>query len=217
MNHTTFRFRPLLGVLAALAIPVAGCGTTTANGPAATTGPSTGPTTTSAPEPGPTRAGTTSTPKANCPRGWNSLPKASNRASDGSLTGVQAGRHECYDRLVFRLSGRAPGYRVEYVNVVSEDGSGNPVPLRGGARISVIVRNPAYDVNTGKPTYRPANERELVDARGYRTFRQVAWAGSFEGQSTIGLGVRAKLPFRVLTLTGPGSGSRLVVDVAHTW
>jgi hypothetical protein len=40
----------------------------------------------------------------------------------------------------------------------------------------------------------------------------VAWAGSFEGQSTIGLGVRARLPFRVLQLPG-----RLVIDVAHHW
>ena len=52
---------------------------------------------------------------------------------------------------------------------------------------------------------------------GYRTFRQVAWAGSFEGRTTVGLGVRAWLPFRVFTLTGPDSGSRLVIDIAHTW
>ena len=52
---------------------------------------------------------------------------------------------------------------------------------------------------------------------GYRTFRQVAYAGSFEGQTTIGLGVRARLPFRVFTLAGPGSNTRLVIDVAHTW
>lgn len=30
-------------------------------------------------------------------------------------------------------------------------------------------------------------------------------------------GVRARLPFRVFVLDGPGSGSRLVVDVAHRW
>ena len=30
-------------------------------------------------------------------------------------------------------------------------------------------------------------------------------------------GVRARLPFRVFTLTGPDSGSRLVIDIAHTW
>nr|WP_280956330.1 hypothetical protein [Cellulomonas flavigena] len=33
----------------------------------------------------------------------------------------------------------------------------------------------------------------------------------------FGLGVRARLPFRAFVLAGPGSGSRLVVDVAHQW
>ncbi len=34
------------------------------------------------------------------------------------------------------------------------------------------------------------------------------------GQSTIGLGVRARLPFRVGTLDNP---TRVVIDVAHHW
>jgi len=29
--------------------------------------------------------------------------------------------------------------------------------------------------------------------------------------------VRARLPFRVFVLAGPGNGSRLVIDVAHRW
>jgi hypothetical protein len=49
------------------------------------------------------------------------------------------------------------------------------------------------------------------------TFRQVVFDGTFEGQTQIGLGVRARLPFRVFTLAGPGGGSRLVIDVAHRW
>jgi hypothetical protein len=53
--------------------------------------------------------------------------------------------------------------------------------------------------------------------RGYPTFRHLAWAGSFEGQTTLGLGVRARLPFRVALLAGPGGGSRVVLDVAHRW
>jgi hypothetical protein len=57
----------------------------------------------------------------------------------------------------------------------------------------------------------------MADVTGYQTFLQVAGAGSFEGQTTIGLGVRARLPFRAFILTGPGDGSRLVVDVAHLW
>lgn len=56
-----------------------------------------------------------------------------------------------------------------------------------------------------------------MNVAGYSTFRQVALAGSFEGETTIGLGVRARLPMRVIVLDGPGSGSRLVIDVAHRW
>jgi hypothetical protein len=33
----------------------------------------------------------------------------------------------------------------------------------------------------------------------------------------IGLGVRARLPMRVFNLAGPGSRSRLVIDVTHHW
>jgi len=75
---------------------------------------------------------------------------------------------------------------------------------------------PSYD-DAGHSTYNPANRKALTNVRGYRTFRQVADAGSFEGETTIGLGVRARLPFRVFTLTGPGTTSRIVVDVAHRW
>ncbi len=59
--------------------------------------------------------------------------------------------------------------------------------------------------------------RSLVGVAGFRTFRQVLGAGAFEGVSSIGIGVRARLPFRVFTLAGPGSHSRLVIDVAHLW
>jgi hypothetical protein len=52
---------------------------------------------------------------------------------------------------------------------------------------------------------------------GYRTFRQAAWAGTYEGQTTIGVGVRARLPMRVFVLNGPGGERHLVVDVAHSW
>jgi hypothetical protein len=45
----------------------------------------------------------------------------------------------------------------------------------------------------------------------------VLFDGSFEGQTQLGIGVRARLPFRVFSLDGPGTGSRLVIDVAHQW
>lgn len=147
---------------------------------------------------------------------WGSLAKSATTSSNAPLTNVRSGRHDCYDRLVVDVAGDPAGYSVSYVSAVTAQGSGNVVALRGGAFLQIDLSIPANDAN-GNPTYRPANPRELVDLAGYRTFRQAAWGGSFEGYTTVGLGVRARLPFRVLTLEGPGSGSRLVIDVAHQW
>lgn len=147
---------------------------------------------------------------------WGSLAKSNPVMSPGQVVNVRSGRHQCFDRLVIDVNGRAPGYHVAYVPVVTQDGSGFPVWLRGGAFLQVVTRAPAYNQH-GQATYWPANRWELVNTSGYQTFRQVAWAGSFEGQTTVGLGVRARLPFRVFTLDGPGAGSRVVVDVAHYW
>lgn len=122
----------------------------------------------------------------------------------------------CFDRLVLDFADDVDGYSVRYVAQVTMDGSGHIVPLRGGAELQVTAIAPAADRH-GNTTYRPADRRELVPVSGWRTFRQVALAGSFEGQTTLGLGVRARLPFRVFTVDGPGLGSRLVIDVAHRW
>jgi hypothetical protein len=145
---------------------------------------------------------------------WGSTAESAAPTATAPLTGVRAGRHPCFDRLVFDLRGRATGFRVSYVGAVTEDGSGRPVPLRGGARLLVVVVAPDHD-DAYRLTYLPKNRREVVAVTGWTTFRQVAYAGSFEGQTSFGLGVRARLPFRVFTLAGPGSGSRIVVDVAH--
>ncbi|MDQ0754168.1 hypothetical protein [Arthrobacter sp. B3I4] len=147
---------------------------------------------------------------------WGSLAKSDPAMSQSKVVNVRTGRHYCFDRLVIDLNGPVAGYTVRYVPQVSQDGSGSPVPLRGRAFIQLTVNAPAYD-DAGQPTYNPANKNELSEVGGYQTFRQLAWAGSFEGYSSLGLGVRARLPFRVFALAGPGSGSRLVVDVAHYW
>ncbi len=63
----------------------------------------------------------------------------------------------------------------------------------------------------------PANSGNVANVTGFRTFRQVAGAGFYEGYTSEGLGVRARLPFRAFTLAGPGNTVRLVIDVAHAW
>lgn len=147
---------------------------------------------------------------------WGSLVKAEPALSQAKVTNVRTGQHYCFDRLVVDLNGPVGGYTVHYVPQVTQDGSGLPVPLRGQAFLQVTVYAPAYD-DKGNATYNPADPKELSDVAGYQTFKQVAWAGSFEGYSSLGLGVRARLPFRVFSLAGPDAGSRLVIDVAHFW
>lgn len=147
---------------------------------------------------------------------WGSLAKADPAMIQSRVTNVRTGQHYCFDRLVIDLNGPVAGYTVRYVPQVSQDGSGFPVALRGQAFLQITVNAPAYDDN-GNSTYNPADKNELTNAGGYQTFRHVAWAGSFEGYSSLGLGIRARLPFRVFTLAGPDAGSRLVIDVAHFW
>jgi hypothetical protein len=161
--------------------------------------------------PGPASAAT-----SYCGLDWGSLAKAEPAMSTASVTNVRTGQHYCFDRMVVDLNGPVAGYTVRYVPAVVQDGSGAEIPLRGSAFLQVTVNAPSYDSN-GNATYSPVTPAELSDVSGYQTFRQVASAGSFEGYTSLGLGVRARLPFQVFTLDGPGSGSRLVVDVAHFW
>jgi hypothetical protein len=149
--------------------------------------------------------------------GWGSLPKSLNRMTSAPITNVRAGRQACFDRMVVGLRYKGAGYNVRYVSQVLTEGRGAIVHLRGGARLSVVIKAPAYDINTGRMTYHPANPRELVNVAGFSTFRQIAWGGTYEGYTTIGLGVRARLPMRVFILDGPGTGSRVVIDVARRW
>lgn len=140
---------------------------------------------------------------AACPTGWGSLAKNDPTMGTGELDTVRTGRHECFDRLVVDIDGPPAGYNVQYVDEVTQDGSGFVVPTPGGARLQLVVRHPHFSTPT------------LPSVAGFSTFRSVTYAGSFEGQTTFGLGVRARLPFRVFTLSG-GHG-RIVVDVAHRW
>lgn len=155
---------------------------------------------------------------SSCGISWGSLSKSSASRTSADITNVRSGQHACFDRLVIDLGGShsRAGYQVKYVTNVYAEGTGKVVPLRGGADLQIIAKAPTHNT-AGHSTYTPANPRELTNVAGYRTFRQVAMAGSFEGQTTIGLGVRARLPFRVTTLAGPANGTRLVIDVAHRW
>lgn len=162
-----------------------------------------------APSPAPAAA-------ARCATAWGSTGEWVEAMGRAPLVAVRTGRHDCFDRVVFDLAGPAAGYRVEYVDQVLQPGSGAVLPVPGGARLLVNVNHPAYD-DAGNATLPATPGRPVADVGGYSTLRSVVFGGSFEGATTFGVGVRARLPFRVFTLDGPGSGSRVVLDVAHRW
>lgn len=152
-----------------------------------------------------------------CGQVWGSLPEQlGSGPGSAQITNVRAGQHACFDRIVIDLAGRATGYRVAYVPAVEEQGTGDPIPLRGAADLEVLVWGVTYGLD-GHPTFTPLSRTDVVNVAGFRTVRQVADGGSFEGYSTFGVGTRARLPFRAFILAGPGGGSRVVIDVAHQW
>lgn len=142
--------------------------------------------------------------------------------SPDALYLVRAGRHACFDRVVLDVNGPAGvGYLVRYVPVVTTDGSGAPVPVAGGAALEVVVRAPAQGFDNGG--HQPGRTLASTDyfytpgqLAGWRSLRAVRFAGFFEGQCTLAVGVREKLPFRVFTTLDANSQiRRLVIDIAH--
>jgi hypothetical protein len=145
---------------------------------------------------------------------WGSLDKSSGTTdpTSASLSGVRAGQHDCFDRLVIDLAnaGGVASYTVRY-HSVDGVGTGLPVAVSGGASLEIILRAHGENFSIRDPNH-------VVSVSGFRTFRQVVSAGSLEGTTVLGVGTRARLPFRVFTLSGPGAGqTRLVIDVAHRW
>jgi hypothetical protein len=148
-----------------------------------------------------------------CGLTWGSLTKSAGTpdATSATMTGIRAGQHACYDRLVIDLAD-APssmGYQVGYTTLTGV-ATGTPIPL-AGTDLTITLRAHGESLTFADPNH-------VVDVAGFRTFRQVASGGSFEGVTVLGVGVRARLPFRVFVLDGPTTGQkRLVIDVAHRW
>lgn len=132
---------------------------------------------------------------------------------------ARAGRHECYDRVVFDVNGpAATGFSARYVPIVTADGSGHAVPVAGQAALEVVLRAPVVDDAGHQPGRGTLSVGDaLVPSRtltGWSSLAGVTYAGSFEGQTTIAVGVHEKRPFRVWTMSRQGY-RQIVVDIAH--
>ncbi|WP_407547592.1 hypothetical protein QOM21_01100 [Streptomyces sp. Pv4-95] len=155
-------------------------------------------------------------PAAACSTAWGSGTKSAANENTKPLKNITTSQNPCFDRMVFDI-GSGPGktgYHVGYVPAFHQDGSGERIPVGGGAILQIYVSTPSYDPASGRLTYAGKAGKPLpgVNISGYKTFKDTKFGASFEGQTQVGLGVRAKLPFRVQQ-----SGGQLIVDVAHTW
>ena len=125
------------------------------------------------------------------------------------LTAVRTAKHAAYDRVVFQFSGGRPAVTAERVTAVYADPKGTKIPLPGHSFLHVVFRGasgfcpqPAHRTWTGPNVLTPRYPQLLA----------VAAAGDFEGYLSFGLGLSARGPYHVSTLTGP---DRIVIDVSH--
>lgn len=122
------------------------------------------------------------------------------------------GRHEGYDRVVFEFKNVLPGYSVKYTTEpLKEDGSGNPVNVKGAA-VVVVRMEPAsgFDLNTGEGVMTYKGPRRFEgSAAGTSVVQELVRIGDFEAVLSWAIGLSDKVDFRVRTATSP---PRLIVD-----
>jgi hypothetical protein len=160
---------------------------------------------------------------------WGTGPQAggtgsrvgSTEMSPSALYLTRVGRHACYDRVVFDINGpQAVSFVARYVSVVHADGSGQRVPVPGRAALELIVRAPMLGADSqGHQPWRkvPPVGWNLVapsEISGWSSLRAVKFAGSFEGQTTVAVGARERLPFR-LSVTSDRLYQHVVLDILH--
>lgn len=138
---------------------------------------------------------------------------AEQQPSGGPLgvASVRVARQDGFDRVVFELAGRSagqPGWRVEYVDQPTRDGSGDRVAVQGSSYLQVTLTGVGYPMDSGVPE--PTRRR--IRPTGTELVREVVLTGVFEGQYVGFVGVDRTSPVRVFRLRDP---ARVVIDVQH--
>jgi hypothetical protein len=189
------------------ALVAAGCGSSSGSGTSTTAAP------------GATTAASTETTGGIDPmEGASTTPvegSVENTTATALLERVSLGRHEGFDRVVFQFENLRPGYRVSYVQrPIVEDGSGNEIPVEGGA-VLLVRMEPAsgFDLATdeGRLVYKGLRRIEGSSA-GTSIVKEVVRAGDFEAVLAWAIGVEEPVDFRVRTLD---DSARLVVDLRN--
>jgi hypothetical protein len=120
---------------------------------------------------------------------------------------VRAGKHPgChFDRLVFDITVRNPGYSIRFVKHVIADPSGKIIKLPGKRFLLITLRPAQAHKKSGAGTL-PTK----VQVLRFPMLRSWVLAGDFEGVVSIGVGLHAKTSVRVGELHG-----RLFIDFKY--
>ncbi|MFD7311365.1 hypothetical protein [Promicromonospora sp. NPDC059942] len=146
----------------------------------------------------------------------NTKPDTAEPSGEGetflSVTDVRVAAHDGYDRVVFDLDGTGsgkPGWRVEYVDRASDDGSGDAVKVDGDAILRVSLSGTAIPTDSGVEEF----SGDRIEPADTDSIEEIVYRYWFEGYTTAFIGVDdAERPFRVFLLEDP---MRVVVDVRH--
>lgn len=127
---------------------------------------------------------------------------------------IRAAEQGGFDRVTVEFQGTFGAWQARYVPAVTEDPTGDPVPLEGEAFIQLVIQNATFDnlfqAEGGVPHVAYSGPRMI--SPGLPTVRQVAGAGDFEAVLSLGIGVSKQAGMRAYRLENP---SRLVIDIAH--
>ena len=123
------------------------------------------------------------------------------------VTDLRFATHPGFDRVVIAFTGRTPSWRATYHHRFFRDGSGAPVPIRGGLQLTLMPAqahdNAGHNIYTGPRLVRP----------GFPTLKAIAMTGDFEGVVTFAFGLSPeRAPYRIFVLHSP---QRIVVDFKH--
>jgi hypothetical protein len=203
-------------VLAAVLL-IAGCGSADDPEPAGSSGTagSTPTTTSTAPTSAGGTGGGTGTPDGSSdappfPADASTDEQSASADARVTVTDIRTGRHDGFDRVVFEVAGEGlPGWRVEYVDRATSQGSGDVIEVAGDAVLQVVVTGAGYPYDTGQEEY---SGPDPLPGSGTVVVTEVAFDATFEGTTEAFIGTTARAPFRVYLLEGP---ARVVVEVAH--
>ncbi|GAA2884785.1 hypothetical protein GCM10010517_48250 [Streptosporangium fragile] len=197
-----------LVILALLSlVPLAGCGSSPRTAPPSPSAPAA----TAAPS---SAAPPISSPSAPSPRGLN-VPTSTKeievtRAPDTppTVTGARFAEHRGFDRVVIDLEGDIPSYTVRWVSELVQDGSGEPIDVKGGAYLQLTMNPATAHTEAGTPTWTGGP----IFQAGLGNVQNVVKTGDFEAVVGVGVVLDHRAAFRVLEQKNP---NRLVIDVAH--